>query len=128
VIRKDVDRPAYAKLNAELAGLGGRKYDVDWYQPEWSWQDRLRGRGLGRFVAGDCVLGGRVRSYRFATTVTSRTSPLDRGGSPAFHARLAAARWSMSRLGAADYVLAPGAFAEGNRRSYAHSPRRLAEG
>jgi protease-4 len=26
---------------AELAGLGGKKYDVDWYQPDWSWRDRL---------------------------------------------------------------------------------------
>lgn len=42
---------------AELAGLGGRKYDVDWYQPEWSWQDRLladlRSRAAG--WAGDLV-------------------------------------------------------------------------
>lgn len=26
---------------AELAGLAGSKYDVEWYQPEWSWRDRL---------------------------------------------------------------------------------------
>ncbi len=37
---------------AELAGLAGSKYGVEWYQPEWTWRDRLLAELRARAAIG----------------------------------------------------------------------------